>query len=70
VTNVKEVAEELESAYLHLDDNWRGVQGREKFLQMMILEGRRVPGANRVGNYAPNDPIFSRHGVLYMGHTA
>jgi hypothetical protein len=42
VTNVKEVAEELESAYLHLDDNWRGVQGREKFLQMMILEGRRL----------------------------
>ncbi|KAK3120359.1 hypothetical protein QOZ80_9AG0686310 [Eleusine coracana subsp. coracana] len=78
VTSVKEVAKQLESAYLDLDDKWRGVEGREKFLQMMILDGcfllevmsivaeQGGSGKKVIEDYAPNDPIFSSHGVLYV----
>jgi hypothetical protein len=76
---VEEAAEQLESAYLDLldEDRWRGAGGRERFLEMMIVDGCFVLEVIRasgcfvlemmiVGDYAPNDPIFSRHGVLYM----
>uniref|UniRef100_A0A0A9D5Y3 Uncharacterized protein n=1 Tax=Arundo donax TaxID=35708 RepID=A0A0A9D5Y3_ARUDO len=71
---VEEVADQLESAYLDLDDNWRGGEGRERFVEMMIVDGcfllevMRAAGGKKqaAGDYAPNDPIFSRHGVLYM----
>jgi hypothetical protein len=73
---VEEAAEQLESAYLDLldEDRWRGAGGRETFLEMMIVDGCFVleviraawSGGKSVGDYAPNDPIFSRHGVLYM----
>ncbi|KAK3120360.1 hypothetical protein QOZ80_9AG0686320 [Eleusine coracana subsp. coracana] len=72
---VEEVAEQLESAYLDLDDRWRGAEGRERFLEMMIVDGCFVlevirasgpGGRSAAADYAPNDPIFSRHGVLYM----
>ncbi|GJN25432.1 hypothetical protein PR202_gb13259 [Eleusine coracana subsp. coracana] len=78
VTAVKEVAKQLESAYLDLDDKWRGEEGREKFLQMMILDGcfllevmslvaeQGGSGKKIIEDYAPNDPIFSSHGVLYV----
>ncbi|XP_022685076.1 UPF0481 protein At3g47200 isoform X3 [Setaria italica] len=72
---VEEVAEQLESAYMDLGDQWRGEEGRrEKFLEMMIVDGcfllevMRAAGRDgkNTGDYAPNDPIFSHHGVLYM----
>ena len=72
---MEDVAEQLESAYLDLGDEWRGADGRERFLEMMIVDGcfllevmkaTEEDGRNNVSDYAPNDPIFSHHGVLYM----
>ncbi|KAJ1275759.1 hypothetical protein BS78_05G161100 [Paspalum vaginatum] len=73
---VEEAAEELESAYLDLGARWRGAVGRERFLEMMIVDGcfllevMRAAGLDgkrgRDSEYAHNDPIFSHHGVLYM----
>ncbi|KAF8694371.1 hypothetical protein HU200_038295 [Digitaria exilis] len=71
---VEEVAEQLESAYLDIGDRWRGEEGRERFLEMMIVDGcfllevMRAADLDgrRTGDYAPNDPIFSHHGVLYV----
>ncbi|XP_062183253.1 UPF0481 protein At3g47200-like [Phragmites australis] len=72
---VEEVAEQLESAYLDLGAEWRGSDGgRERFLEMMIVDGCFLlevmraagPGLKQNVDYAPNDPIFSSHGVLYM----
>ncbi|TVU24693.1 hypothetical protein EJB05_27145, partial [Eragrostis curvula] len=61
------------------DERWRGVGGGEAFVEMMIVDGcfllevmRAAAGqhgggkSDGGGDYAPNDPIFSRHGVLYM----
>ncbi|GJN25637.1 hypothetical protein PR202_gb13490 [Eleusine coracana subsp. coracana] len=73
---VEEVMEQLQSAYLDLDKKWLDVDGREKFLEMMIMDGcfqlevmraTAISELNRgqVNDYAPNDSIFSRHGVLY-----
>ncbi|KAK3120597.1 hypothetical protein QOZ80_9AG0690660 [Eleusine coracana subsp. coracana] len=75
IAAIEEAAEQLESMYLDLDDRWRGVEGRERFLEMMAVDGCFVleviraadpTSANNVGDYAPNDPVFSQHGVLYM----
>jgi hypothetical protein len=72
---VEEVLEELLSAYLDLGAEWREGDGRERFLQMMVLDGcfllevMRAAGRDGKGGgdeYAPNDPIFSHHGALYM----
>ena len=76
VAAAEEVAEQLESAYMDLGDRWRGEEGRERFLEMMIVDGcfllevmraTNLDGSGKnAGDYAPNDPIFSRHGELYM----
>ncbi|KAL6654780.1 hypothetical protein ACP70R_008245 [Stipagrostis hirtigluma subsp. patula] len=72
---VEDAADRLESAYMDLGAEWRGAGGeRERFVEMMIVDGcfllevMRVAGAagKHVDDYAPDDPIFSRHGVLYM----
>ncbi|KAL6654783.1 hypothetical protein ACP70R_008248 [Stipagrostis hirtigluma subsp. patula] len=71
---VEDAADRLESAYMDLGAEWLGGGGRERFVEMMIVDGcfllevMRVAGAagKHVDDYAPNDPIFSRHGVLYM----
>ncbi|KAF0897016.1 hypothetical protein E2562_031316 [Oryza meyeriana var. granulata] len=73
VAAVEAVAEQLETAYLDLGDEWRsGEAARERFLEMMIVDGcfllevMRTAAGKHVEDYAANDPIFSRHGVLYM----
>ncbi|OEL22881.1 hypothetical protein BAE44_0016101 [Dichanthelium oligosanthes] len=74
---MQDVAEQLESVYLDLGDEWRGGEGGggERFLEMLIVDGcfllellraAGVDGSNGAGDYAPNDPVFSSHGVLYM----
>nr|CAB3489951.1 unnamed protein product [Digitaria exilis] len=55
--------------------------GRERFMEMLVIDGcfllelMMVAGAGEDegrssggggGGYAPNDPVFSRHGMLYM----
>ncbi|KAG8090645.1 hypothetical protein GUJ93_ZPchr0011g28722 [Zizania palustris] len=72
VDAVEGCAEQLESAYLDLGDEWRGAAGTERFLEMMIVDGcfllevMRTAAGKHLDDYADNDPIFSRHGVLYM----
>uniref|UniRef100_A0A0E0MG41 Uncharacterized protein n=1 Tax=Oryza punctata TaxID=4537 RepID=A0A0E0MG41_ORYPU len=86
VAAVEAVADQLEAAYLDLGDEWRGGDGeaRERFLEMMIVDGCFLlevmraaaavapapaagkPHAAAEEDYAENDPVFSRHGVLYM----
>jgi hypothetical protein len=75
-------AEQLESAYQDLGAEWRGDEGggggggRERFLDMLIVDGCFLLEAIRVAKdvgvgggsdgYASSDPVFSRHGVLYV----
>ncbi|KAJ1275757.1 hypothetical protein BS78_05G160900 [Paspalum vaginatum] len=71
---MRDVAEQLESVYVGLGPEWRG--GRERFLEMLIVDGCFLlelmkaadvePEGSQDGDYAPSDPVFSRHGVLYM----
>ncbi|XP_047080026.1 UPF0481 protein At3g47200-like [Lolium rigidum] len=75
VAAVEDDAEQLESAYMDLGVEWRagiGSGGRERFLEMMIVDGcfllevMRTAAGKNVHDYASNDPIFSSHGILYM----
>ena len=75
VAAVEEVTEELEGAYMDLDNEWRADGGgRDRFLAMMIFDGcfllevMRCTAADgkQVSAYAHNDPIFSPHGTLNM----
>uniref|UniRef100_A0A0D3HMT2 Uncharacterized protein n=1 Tax=Oryza barthii TaxID=65489 RepID=A0A0D3HMT2_9ORYZ len=92
VAAVEAVADRLEAAYLDLGDGWRGGEARERFLEMMIVDGcfllevmraaaavspappapaaagkpHAAAAAKEEEDYAENDPVFSRHGVLYM----
>ncbi|CAL4980641.1 unnamed protein product [Urochloa decumbens] len=71
VAGVEEVAEQLESVYLDLGSEWCGVVGRMRFLEMMIVDGcfllEVMRAARNTGDdYAPDDPVFSHHGVLCM----
>ncbi|XP_073098548.1 UPF0481 protein At3g47200-like [Elaeis guineensis] len=68
VTEMEEVVEQLLDAYQNLDEDWR--RERQKFLQLMIVDGCFMLEIMRVStghsnDYAFNDPIFSSHGVLY-----
>jgi hypothetical protein len=71
VAAMEAVAEKLEDAYMDLDDGWR--RDRDGFLRVMVMDGcfllevmRTAEAGGAPGDYAPNDPIFSRHGELYM----
>uniref|UniRef100_J3NE01 Uncharacterized protein n=1 Tax=Oryza brachyantha TaxID=4533 RepID=J3NE01_ORYBR len=69
------VADELLDAYDNLGGRWRREDegGRRRFVEMMVLDGcfllemmkglsdRRAPD-----DYAPNDPVFSVHGMLCL----
>uniref|UniRef100_A0ACD5X7Z4 Uncharacterized protein n=1 Tax=Avena sativa TaxID=4498 RepID=A0ACD5X7Z4_AVESA len=71
------VAEQLEGAYQGLqlvdDDCHRGKEttSRERFLELMVTDGcfllevMRTASGLEVNDYAPNDPVFSTHGLLY-----
>lgn len=69
---VQEVVEQLEDAYMDLDDKWR--RDTDGFLRVMVTDGcfllevmRTAAEDDReAGDYAPSDPVFSRHGELYM----
>uniref|UniRef100_A0ACD5UCJ8 Uncharacterized protein n=1 Tax=Avena sativa TaxID=4498 RepID=A0ACD5UCJ8_AVESA len=71
VAAVEEVADQLESAYADLGDEWRGPGNRSRFLQVMVTDGcfllevMRMAVRKDAQDYAPNDPVFSRHGLLY-----
>ena len=77
VAAVEDVLEELQSSYADLGAEWRGSEeSRKRFVGMMVVDGcfllevmraTNLDGSGKnAGDYAPNDPIFSHHGVLYM----
>jgi hypothetical protein len=73
---VEAVAEALEDAYMDLDgDRWHGGGGggRDRFVEVMVTDGcfllevmRTAEVDGEVDDYAANDPVFSRHGELYV----
>ncbi|KAK1294798.1 putative UPF0481 protein [Acorus calamus] len=69
VKAMEEVAGALMEAYERLDERWTD---RDRFLQLMILDGCFMLEILRTFHdpsnnvYAPNDPIFSPHGMLHM----
>jgi hypothetical protein len=72
VAAVAAVAEQLEGAYQGLVDDWHCKEGRrERFLELMVTDGcfllevMRTASGWDVNDYAPNDPVFSTHGLLY-----
>ncbi|KAI3467669.1 hypothetical protein Pfo_024332 [Paulownia fortunei] len=64
---LEEVVQELKDAYDQLDLKWLHDTGA--FLKLMILDGcfiLEIIRMARFDDYAPNDPIFSHHGLLYV----
>ncbi|VAH83735.1 unnamed protein product [Triticum turgidum subsp. durum] len=76
VAAVAEVAQQLQDAYKDLGDEWRGAEGggTERFVQLMVTDGCFLVEAMRMDalrgkvheEYAPNDPVFSKYGYLYL----
>ncbi|XP_030513797.1 UPF0481 protein At3g47200-like [Rhodamnia argentea] len=71
--SMREVAQDLEESYEALDPKWKegGSEGAGRFLELMITDGCFMLEILRtatqvVDDYAPNDPIFSNHGKLYI----
>ncbi|OEL16657.1 hypothetical protein BAE44_0022324 [Dichanthelium oligosanthes] len=60
----------LEGAYQGLGDEWRGEE-EERFVELMVTDGcfllevMRTASGWEVNDYAPDDPVFSPHGLLY-----
>ncbi|KAE8785656.1 UPF0481 protein [Hordeum vulgare] len=74
VAAVAEVATQLLDAYKDLGEEWRGVDNRERFVELMVTDGCFLVEAMRMDalrgkvheDYAPNDPVFSKYGYLYL----
>ncbi|KAK2632785.1 hypothetical protein EUGRSUZ_L01084 [Eucalyptus grandis] len=74
INSLKEVAQALEESYDALDSKWKAGRGEGAalpFLDLMITDGCFMLEILRfetkeVDDYAPNDPIFSKHGSLFI----
>ncbi|CAM0884527.1 unnamed protein product [Alopecurus aequalis] len=76
VAAVAEVAQQLQDAYKDLGDEWRGPpeENSERFVKLMVTDGCFLVEAMRMDalrgkvheDYAPNDPVFSKYGYLYL----
>ncbi|KAJ4824546.1 hypothetical protein Tsubulata_027480 [Turnera subulata] len=69
VQSLGEVAQDLKDCYSTLDQSWQDDTSR--FLQLMVLDGCFLleilqVAANKFDGYAADDPVFSRHGDLYI----
>ncbi|KAK3409574.1 hypothetical protein EUGRSUZ_J01683, partial [Eucalyptus grandis] len=72
--SLREVAWDLEESYNALDLKWKAGNGEGAaplFLELMVTDGCFMLeilrfAADEVHDYAPNDPIFSKHGELYI----
>ncbi|CAM0913172.1 unnamed protein product [Alopecurus aequalis] len=71
VEALEEVVEQLKDAYMDLDDKWR--RDTDEFMRVMVMDGcfllevmRTAAEDGETGDYAASDPVFSRHGELYM----
>ncbi|KAF7052554.1 hypothetical protein CFC21_060638 [Triticum aestivum] len=74
VNAVAEVTQQLQEAYKDLGAEWRGDDNRQRFVELMLTDGCFLVEAMRMdalrgkvqGDYAPNDPVFSQYGYLYL----
>uniref|UniRef100_A0ACD5W6Z3 Uncharacterized protein n=1 Tax=Avena sativa TaxID=4498 RepID=A0ACD5W6Z3_AVESA len=75
VAAVAEVTQQLQDAYKDLGNEWRGgPQNCERFVELMVTDGCFLLEAMRMDalrgkvhdDYAPNDPVFSQYGYLYL----
>ncbi|KAI6670698.1 hypothetical protein NL676_005583 [Syzygium grande] len=72
--SLRVVEEDLMASYEALAPEWKEGSGEgtaSKFLQLMIIDGCFMleilrTTTEEVNDYAPNDPIFSNHGQLYV----
>ena len=71
VNNLTKVVQDLKDSYDLLGDYWQW--NTEGFLRLMVLDGCFMlevlcyyTKMSDSGNYAPNDPIFSAHGMLHV----
>lgn len=69
---IEGVADKLLDAYDNLDDRWRKAD-RHLFVKMMVLDGcfllemlKGLSIKKAPDDYAPNDPVFSVHGILCL----
>uniref|UniRef100_A0A0E0F6B2 Uncharacterized protein n=1 Tax=Oryza meridionalis TaxID=40149 RepID=A0A0E0F6B2_9ORYZ len=69
IAAVEEIAEELRGAYDQLGEEWSG----ERFVELMVTDGcfllemmATFLSDGEVEGYAPDDPVFSKHGDLYL----
>ncbi|KAF7123639.1 hypothetical protein RHSIM_Rhsim12G0027200 [Rhododendron simsii] len=65
VAALAKVAQSLKDSYESLDPIWEA--DTDRFLTLMILDGcfmLEVLRLQKLDDYAPNDPIFSKHGKL------
>ncbi|GFZ20504.1 hypothetical protein Acr_28g0012090 [Actinidia rufa] len=72
VDNLTKVVQDLKDSYDVLNDVWQSYTG--EFLRLMVLDGCFMlevlcyyDDFGYSSNYAPNDPIFSAHGMLHKG---
>ncbi|GJN04686.1 hypothetical protein PR202_ga22253 [Eleusine coracana subsp. coracana] len=73
IAAVEKVADDLDDAYSDLGEEWRGAN-RARFVEMMVMDGcflleivracERIIKTGPLMDYAPNDPVFSMHGIL------
>ena len=74
VAAVAEVTQQLQDAYKDLGGEWRGPENSERFVELMVTDGCFLVEAMRMDalrgkvheDYAPNDPVFSKYGYLYL----
>ncbi|CAM0951189.1 unnamed protein product [Alopecurus aequalis] len=74
VAAVAEVTQQLQDAYKDLGDQWRGPENSGRFVERMLTDGCFLLEAMRMDalrgmvheDYAPNDPVFSQYGYLYL----
>jgi hypothetical protein len=69
INALAQVVQELKDSYEPLDPVWKDDTSR--FVQLMILDGCFMleilrTSTSVLDDYAPNDPIFSNHGKLYL----
>lgn len=73
IAAVEKVADDLDDAYSDLGEEWRGAN-RARFVEMMVMDGcflletmracELIIKTGSLMDYAPNDPVFSMHGIL------
>ncbi|XP_066341920.1 uncharacterized protein [Miscanthus floridulus] len=67
LASIQEVVDELLGEYDNLDEKWRTTEGRDEFVQMMVMDGCfLLESLQRYFDYPTGNPVFSYHGCLTL----